>query len=125
MLHGHSRAQLKNRLLIGAGYTNNDLVIAREDGSPVHPETLSKSFTRLAQRDGMQNVHFHCLRHTAATTMIEGRSSPEGGQRNAGPLDNRHHPGHLQPGGPINAAGRRGEDGRCDPVHHRQTAPKG
>jgi integrase len=36
-----------------------------------HKDNLSKEFTKLARRCGITDVHFHSLRHTSATQMLE------------------------------------------------------
>lgn len=41
------------------------------DGSrPLNPDTLTRAFGRVAQRLGMPEIHFHSLRHYAATAMM-------------------------------------------------------
>ncbi len=37
---------------------------------PVHPDTPSKAFRRIADQNGWRDLHFHSLRHFAATTLI-------------------------------------------------------
>jgi hypothetical protein len=38
--------QSQERLLVGAGYQDQDLVFCRPDGKPFHPESFSKTFDR-------------------------------------------------------------------------------
>lgn len=40
-------------------------------GQAAEPRTIQRQFQRLAQRLEMQNVHFHTLRHTFATRLLE------------------------------------------------------
>jgi len=48
------------------------------DGSqPVNPDSLSSAFSRTAKHLGMAHVHFHSLRHFAATEMLAAGVSPQ------------------------------------------------
>lgn len=73
-LRAHRKRQLEERLAFGDGYHNHDLVFAQEDGSPVRPSSLSRSFARLAAAAGLPDLSprpFHGLRHTYATLALE------------------------------------------------------
>jgi integrase len=48
-------------------YHDEDLVFAREDGSPVHPHSFSQTFERVVARSGLPTIPLHGLRHTHAT----------------------------------------------------------
>ena len=45
-LKDHRKRQLEERLLIGPGFTDQDLVFAELDGSPVSPGNFGKAFRR-------------------------------------------------------------------------------
>ena len=48
------------------------------DGSrPVNPDSLSSAFSRTAKALGLSHVHFHSLRHFAATEMLAVGGSPK------------------------------------------------
>ena len=49
-LRGWRRMQLEERLLVGNAYEDHDLVFARADGQPTHPELLSRAFERVVGR---------------------------------------------------------------------------
>lgn len=70
-LQGWRRRQSEERLLLGAGYDDHDLVFARPDGRPTHPELLSRTFERVAARAGMPRIRFHDLRHTHASLLLK------------------------------------------------------
>jgi len=70
MLRRFRTEQIEKRLVKGPQYEDHDLVVAQANGLPMDPEALSKTFTKLARSLKMGDVHFHCLRHTAATTML-------------------------------------------------------
>lgn len=47
------------------------LVFAGADGTPLHPQFVSRHLDVLIRRTGIRRLHFHELRHTAATLMFE------------------------------------------------------
>jgi len=64
--------QSKRRLfceLSGNIYYENDLVVARQDGSPCRRDRVSSDFAQMLRRSSMAHIRFHDLRHTAATNM--------------------------------------------------------
>jgi integrase len=66
-------AQAEERLLVGSGYADHDLVFCGPDGRPYHPEAFSKTFDRrLAQRRfaELPHIRLHDLRHTWATLAL-------------------------------------------------------
>lgn len=58
------RTQAEERLLLGADYADLDLVFARPDGRPTHPEVISRTFERLVARSSLTRIRFHDVRHT-------------------------------------------------------------
>jgi len=50
---------------------SNLLVFGRPDGSPIHPELVSRTFDRLAARRGLPRIRFHDVRHTHATLLLK------------------------------------------------------
>lgn len=67
VLDAHRAGQRRERHLLGAGYRDQDLVFAREDGSPIHPDYFSQTFDRAVKRLGLPKIRLHDLRHTHAT----------------------------------------------------------
>jgi integrase len=63
--------QAKEKLLMGAGYQDSDLVFCHPDGRPYHPERFSKEFDRMVERLEMPRVRLHDLRHTWATLALQ------------------------------------------------------
>lgn len=64
--------QTRQKDLIAASssdYYNNDLVIAKPDGSPYRRDRVSTNFGQLIRHLEMPHIRFHDLRHTAATNM--------------------------------------------------------
>lgn len=69
-----SCAQLEERLRRGDGYQNTGLVFTRDDGTPIRPAWISRTFARLAADAGLPDLSprpFHGLRHTYGTLALE------------------------------------------------------
>lgn len=56
---------------MGADYADHDLVFARPDGNPTHPEILSRTFERLVGRAGLPTIRLHDSRHTHASLLLK------------------------------------------------------
>jgi integrase len=63
------RQQL-DRLQWGPAYEDDQLVFARENGTPLRPEYVLRRFHELSDAAGLPRVKLHALRHLAATLMI-------------------------------------------------------
>lgn len=70
VLREQRRDQTGRRLQQGPAWQDLDLVIDRGDGGPVHPDSLSAAFARMARRLGLKGVRFHDLRHAFATALL-------------------------------------------------------
>ena len=57
------------RLLLSKQLTDNDLVFAHPDGSPLDPPTVTHTFIKTVRRAGLK-VRLHDLRHTYASIML-------------------------------------------------------
>jgi integrase len=62
--------QLEERLLLGHGYEDHDLVFARADGRPLNPEHGTRVFSKLVRESGLKTITLHDLRHTHATLAL-------------------------------------------------------
>lgn len=70
-LRAWRRAQTEERLVMGAGWLNvEDLLVTEADGSPVHPQVLSRRFKAAAQRAGVKVIRLHDTRHSYATAAL-------------------------------------------------------
>ncbi len=63
-LREHRKRPATERLLMGAGFTDHGLVFCRPDGSPLHPERFSRTFSIEATRTQLPPIRLHDLRHT-------------------------------------------------------------
>ena len=70
-LRAHKARQDSERLAWGTAWVDTGLVFTREDGSPLHPEFVTRHFERLAREAGLPPIRLH-LRHGAATLALAG-----------------------------------------------------
>lgn len=73
----HKGEQAKLRLMMGPGYQDHGLVVARVDGTPVRPNYVTQAFTKLTRRHNLSGVRFHDLRHTHATELLRQGIHPK------------------------------------------------
>lgn len=62
---------------MGEAYDDADLVFAREDGTPVHPDGFADAFQRQAKEAKLPRIRFHDLRHTHATLALAAGVHPK------------------------------------------------
>ena len=63
-LRAHRARQAAERLALGAAYDDHDLVVARLDRTPVHPNNVGQHFRREIVKAGLPLIRFHDLRHS-------------------------------------------------------------
>jgi len=61
--------------VLGDGGRDSGLVFTREDGSPIHPMSLSQFFEKRVAGAGVPPLPLHGLRHTHATLGLAAGSS--------------------------------------------------
>jgi integrase len=71
------RRQLEEKLLLGPGYDDHDLVFAKVTGQPLHPERVSREFDRRVERWTLPRITLHGLRHTWATLALAAGVHPK------------------------------------------------
>jgi integrase len=76
-LKAHRKAQAQDQLAMGEHYQDNGLVFARPDGTPIHPDRLSKMFNRHVAASGLRRIRLHDLRHTHATIALRAGIHPK------------------------------------------------
>lgn len=76
-LRAHRKAQLEERVAWGPAYQPTDLVFAREDGAPVHPDRFSKVFGAHIKAADLSSIRVHDLRHTYATLALGAGVHPK------------------------------------------------
>jgi len=76
-LREHRKLQNAERLLTGSGWRDHDLVFARVDGEPLHPERFSRSFVERSRQLGLPKIRLHDLRHGWATMALAAGVHPK------------------------------------------------
>jgi integrase len=71
VLKAHRKRQAAERLAAGELWQDLDLIFALEDGSPIPPGRVTKTFVRAVKRAGLPHLAPHGLRHTFATVALE------------------------------------------------------
>lgn len=71
------KRQLEERLAIGDGWPDHDLVFTHADGRLLHPERFSREFTRRIERYALPVIRLHDLRHTWATLALKSGIHPK------------------------------------------------
>ena len=76
ILKEHREKQECARLLIGKPLSEDDLVFAHDDGSPLFPNSVSRAWTMLASNVGIKLIRFHDARHTHASLLLKQGAHP-------------------------------------------------
>jgi integrase len=66
LLRAHRQRQQADRLAFGRRRQDSGYVFTAPDGSPLHPDYLTRRFGRLVTDSGLPPVRPHDLRHGAA-----------------------------------------------------------
>jgi integrase len=64
------------RLLEGKSLKETDLVFSTIDGSPLHPNTISRAWSNLAKKCGISAARLHDARHSHASIMLKAGIHP-------------------------------------------------
>ncbi|KIL44997.1 tyrosine-type recombinase/integrase [Jeotgalibacillus soli] len=84
-LHFHMKWQNQNKLALKDLYRHDlNLVLCRNDGSPMAKSTLFNSFRRILKRADMPDYPIHSLRHTHAVQLLEAGVDMKGVQERLG-----------------------------------------
>ena len=72
VLRTHRKAQLEERAEVGLGRPRRDgLVFTDQRGEPLHPNAVSRTFSRLVADAQVPVIRLHDLRHTHATLSLQ------------------------------------------------------
>jgi integrase len=61
--------QSSERLRLGELYQNNDYVFCRDNGLPMHPDTVTDWMGKFSERHGLPHINPHAFRHTMASLL--------------------------------------------------------
>jgi integrase len=76
-LREHRKQQAAERLLMGPGWTDTDLVFCHVDGTMLHPERFTRGFSEAVRRLGLPTIRLHDLRHGWATLALQAGIHPK------------------------------------------------
>jgi integrase len=84
-LKRHRIRQSEELLRLGAKATDDTFVVAREDGMPLQPNSLTHEFVRLlGENPALPRIRFHDLRHSHATQLLASGVHPKVAQERLG-----------------------------------------
>ena len=76
-LRAHRARQAEELLRLGIPLRPETLVVARPDGEPIQPRSLTHEWQKLAARRGLRRIRFHDLRHAHATHLLASGVHPK------------------------------------------------
>ncbi len=76
LLRSLRKRQVKDRVRLGSGYPQTDLVLVDASGAPVRPEAYSDRFAVLSRMAGVPKVKLHNVRKTVATILHRAGVAP-------------------------------------------------
>lgn len=100
-LKQHRVRQLEERLAKGIGWEENDLVFPNTRGRFLYAQQLNNAFYKVLTQAGLPPMHFHDLRHSAATILLTMGVNPKAVQEILGHSDisiTLRIYGHVLPG---------------------------
>ena len=83
-LRRHRVAQAEGLLRAGVRLTDDHHVVAREDGQPLQPRSLTHAFVKFLRQHGLPLIRLHDLRHSHATHMLAAGVHPKIAQERLG-----------------------------------------
>ena len=87
-LRAHRLSQAEELLRLGIRVTDETFVVARADGLPLQPDTLTQEWKRLVAKTGLPRIRFHDLRHSHVTHLLASGVHPNTARSQQG----RDHP---------------------------------
>ncbi len=84
LLKEHREKQWLARMVVGKPLTDDSLVFAHDDGSPLFPNSVSRAWGLLAKQAGVKPIRFHDGRHTHATILLKQGVHPKVAQERLG-----------------------------------------
>lgn len=70
LLKVHRKWQRKKRIAIGDRWVDSDRIFAQDDGTPVHPDSITGWFHDFISRTDLPQISIHSLRHTNITLLL-------------------------------------------------------
>ena len=63
-------------IIMGKALTEDDFVFSHMDGTPLNPNTVSHTFSKIVARAGLSHLRLHDLRHIHATMLLKAGTHP-------------------------------------------------
>ncbi len=70
LLKTHRKWQRKQRIAMGDRWVDSDRIFAQDDGTPVHPDSITGWFHDFIMRTDLPQISIHSLRHTNITLLL-------------------------------------------------------
>lgn len=70
LLKEYRRQYLELKLLNGDRWNDTDYVFVRDDGRPMHPDSLAHWLRGFSERHSLPHINAHAFRHTVASVLI-------------------------------------------------------
>ncbi len=77
VLRQHKTRQAELQLAAGPAWAGRGHLFTLDDGRPIHPDLMSKTFRRSADRLDLPRIRLHDLRHTYATLGLRAGIHPK------------------------------------------------
>ncbi len=77
VLRDHYQRVKEQRSALGNLLTDEDLVFAHTDGSPLLPHSITNAWKRLVKQAGYQGIRLHDARHTHVSVMLKQGVDPK------------------------------------------------
>jgi len=75
--HAHKERQALEKLYLGADvWKDTGYVFVSENGEPIHPDTVTRVYSKLTKKAGLRYNRLHDTRHTHATELLSAKVSP-------------------------------------------------
>ena len=68
--------QNETKRIMGDQWQQTGFIFTREDGQPIHPDSLNKWLDKFSARHNLPHINPHKFRHTAASIMIRNHVDP-------------------------------------------------
>ncbi|OPY58706.1 MAG: Transposase [Pelotomaculum sp. PtaU1.Bin035] len=76
-LKAHKARQAQEKLILGQGYKDNNLIFATPTGTPIEPRNFHRKHTEILQKAELRHIRLHDLRHTFASILLQEGENPE------------------------------------------------
>lgn len=75
MLKRYRTWQTEERLRLGEYYQDKGFLFAKDNGDPMHPDSVTDYLAKFSKKYGLPHINPHAFRHSAATALIDRGAS--------------------------------------------------